>query len=216
MGTLRCPKCSQPRVRRCPREGVLEHLLSAVYVYPFRCQLCTRRFRALQWGKRYRRQLADRREFERVAIHAPLVVVAGGDRIEGEVTDLSLQGCTVRTRLRLREGATVRLELQLESAERPVVVAAALVRSTRAETAGLYFIGVSPDEQLRLRRVLGAFYRAHHEEGGVPRPPTIQDGRLQFLRSPGFWLTTLLFVLAAFVLTVLFPSFSRCVWGVTC
>ncbi len=215
MGTLRCPKCSQPRVRRCPREGVLEHLLSAVYVYPFRCQLCARRFRALQWGKRYTRQLADRREFERVAIRAPLVAVAGGDRIEGELTDLSLQGCTARTRLRLREGATVRLELQLEPAERPVVVAAALVRSVRAETAGLYFVGVGPDELLRLRRILGVLYRAQHEEG-VPPAPTIHDGRLQFLRSPGFWLTTLIIVLGAFLLTVLFPSFSRCVWGVTC
>lgn len=216
MGVLRCGKCGQARVRRCHREGLLERVLSGVYVYPYRCQLCAHRFRALRWGRRYARQPLDRREYERVAVRAPLVVVDAGARAEGEVAELSLQGCTARMRARLRDGATVRLELLLEPGEPAVVVAQALVRSVRADTAGLYFIAVSTDEQLRLRRVLTALYHARHAEGVPPAPPIHPDGPLRYLRSPAFWLTGFVLVLAAFVLTVLVPWFSRCVWGVSC
>jgi hypothetical protein len=215
MGALRCSKCGQSRARRCHREGLVERALSVVYVYPFLCQACAHRFLALQWGTRYTKQPPGHRELERVPARAPLVVVGAGARVEGEVTDLSLQGCTARTRVRLREGATVRLELRLEPGEPPVVVAAALVRSVRSDTAGLDFVGVSPEEQLRIRRVLDALYHDQREEG-VPPAPSIRGGRLELLRSAGFWLTTLLLVLAALVLMVLVPTFSRCVWGVNC
>jgi hypothetical protein len=215
MSALRCPKCGQPRVRRCHREGVLERALSAVYVYPFRCQLCARRFRALQWGKRYEKQPVDRREFERVALRAPLAVVSHRGEARGEVIELSLQGCTARTSPPLRDGSTVQLELHLLPGERPVAVEAALVRSARGDTAGLYFVRVSSDEQLRIRRALTGLYRAQHEET-VPPAPQIQDARLQFLRSGDFWLAALLLILAALALATLLPTFSRCVWGVSC
>lgn len=78
MGGLRCPKCGRHIVRRSHRIGVVERLLSAVYVYPFRCQLCGRRFRALQRGKRYVVQPAERREYERVGLRARAAVA--GDR----------------------------------------------------------------------------------------------------------------------------------------
>jgi hypothetical protein len=215
MGPLRCPTCGQLRVRRCHREGPVDHALSAVYLYPFLCLVCGRRFRALRWGRRYTKQPAQDREGERVAVRAPLVVSGAGARVDGEVTGLSVQGCTAWTRVRLREGATVRLELLLEPAEPPVIVAAARVRSVRSDKAGLDFVGVSPDEELRIRRVLTTLHHVEHDERVPPTPPA-QDGRLRFLRSPGFWLTTLLLVLAALVLTVFRPTFSHCVWGVSC
>lgn len=215
MSALRCPKCGQPRVRRCHREGVVERALSAAYVYPFRCQLCARRFRALQWGMRYAKQPVDRREFERVALRAPLAVVSHRGGARGEVTELSLQGCTARTSPPLAIGGTVQLELQLLPGERPIVVEAALVRSARGDTAGFHFVRVSPEEQLRIRRVLDGLYRARHAEAVPPAPP-IQDRRLQFLRSADFWLAALLLLLAALALAVLLPTFSRCVWGVSC
>src|SRR5436189_299497 len=104
MGPLRCPKCGQLRVRRCHREGPVDHALSVVYVYPFLCLVCGRRFRALRWGRRYTTQPTQGREVERIAVRA----------------------------------------------------------------------------------------------------------------TPVFWLMTLLLVLATLVLTVFVPSFSRCVWGVSC
>lgn len=45
---------------RIPRVGVVDHLLSVAYIYPFRCGHCLRRFRATQWGKRYRRRVPAR------------------------------------------------------------------------------------------------------------------------------------------------------------
>lgn len=202
-------------MRRCHREGVLERALSAVYVYPFRCQLCARRFRALQWGRRYAKQPVDRREFERVALRAPLAVVSHRGTARGEVIELSLQGCTARTSPPLHDGSTVQLDLELLPGERPVAVEAALVRSVRGDTAGLFFLRVSSEEELRIRHVLDGVYRAQHAEAVPPAPP-IRDGRLQFLRSADFWLAVLLLLLAALALAALLPTFSRCVWGVSC
>jgi hypothetical protein len=56
-----CPACGSTLVRRSHRIGLAEEMLSLVYVYPFRCRLCTHRFFSLQWGVRYyRRGLAPR------------------------------------------------------------------------------------------------------------------------------------------------------------
>ena len=34
---LQCPKCGKRGGNRLQRGGVLEHLLSCVYIYPYRC-----------------------------------------------------------------------------------------------------------------------------------------------------------------------------------
>lgn len=52
-----CPHCRSMLVHRIPRAGAVDHLMSLAYIYPFRCGHCLRRFRAMQWGKRYRRRL---------------------------------------------------------------------------------------------------------------------------------------------------------------
>ena len=54
-----CPKCGGTLARRSHRSGLAEEMLSVVYVYPFRCQLCAHRFLALQWGARYHRIAQD-------------------------------------------------------------------------------------------------------------------------------------------------------------
>src|SRR2546422_144823 len=69
MGDPRCHHCGRRRARHCHRVGALERVLAAVYVYPFRCQVCGRRFRALAWGKRYvRLQPGERRRLQRVVV----------------------------------------------------------------------------------------------------------------------------------------------------
>ena len=55
---LRCPKCHSEVVRRSRRSGILERLLSALYLYPFRCERCDHRFTAFRWGTRYGRRRA--------------------------------------------------------------------------------------------------------------------------------------------------------------
>jgi hypothetical protein len=214
MGGLRCPKCGRHIVRRSHRLGVVERLLSAVYVYPFRCQFCGRRFRALQWGKRYVAHPAERREYERVAVRAPLAVVTDGRSVEGKITELSVEGCTATTAAPLREGATVRVEVRLLPGEPPVAVEAAVVRSVRGSTCGLNFVRLGAVEQVRLRALVAGLLRGQHD-APVPEGPDIDTGRLRHIHSADFWLAAALLVLIALAVTML-PWFSLCTWGVNC
>ncbi len=52
-----CPRCGSPDVRRTRRVGLIERLLSLVYVYPFRCARCLHRYRAMRWGRRYTKRI---------------------------------------------------------------------------------------------------------------------------------------------------------------
>ena len=54
-----CSACGDTQARRSHRNGLVERMLSLLYVYPFRCQHCGHRFRSLQWGIRYHRILQD-------------------------------------------------------------------------------------------------------------------------------------------------------------
>jgi hypothetical protein len=51
-----CPRCTSTIVYRARRAGLIEQLLSTVYIYPFRCGHCFTRFRLMQWGQRYTRR----------------------------------------------------------------------------------------------------------------------------------------------------------------
>ena len=213
MGGLRCPKCGRHIVQRVHRIGVVERALSAVYVYPFRCQLCGRRFRALQWGKHY--VVAERREYERVGLRAQIAVVTSRATVQGEVTELSMEGCTVTMAAPLSEGATVQAELQLLPGERPVAVAAAVVRSVRATTCGLHFERVRAEERIRLGGVVAGLLRSQHD-ASVPEGPRLADGRFGSLRSADVWLAVAFLGFLALVLATLIPWFSLCTWGVNC
>jgi predicted Zn-ribbon and HTH transcriptional regulator len=45
-GQRHCPECRSGFVRRSRRHGLWERLLSAVLVYPFRCEDCNYRFKS--------------------------------------------------------------------------------------------------------------------------------------------------------------------------
>ena len=45
-----CPSCGTPFVLVTYGEGTVEWLLNRLKVFPFRCQLCTTRFRAFWAG----------------------------------------------------------------------------------------------------------------------------------------------------------------------
>ena len=215
MGGFRCPKCGRHVVQRAHRSGVVERLLSAVYVYPFRCQLCGRRFRALQWRTRYVVQTAERREYERVGLRAPVTVVTSRGTVQGEVTELSMEGCTVTMAAPLSEGATVQAELHLLPGQRPVSVAAAVVRSVRATTCGLHFTRVRAEERIRLGWVVTGLLRSQHD-ASVPEGPELADGRFRYLRSADVWLAVAVLGMLALVLAMVIPWFSLCTWGVSC
>ena len=216
MGELRCPQCGGRRARRCHRVGALERALSGVYVYPFRCQLCGRRFRALHWGARYVRRSADRREWERIAIRAPVVLRSGHVSAPGEATELSLEGFTAKTAARLAEGDTVGATLDLVAGERPIEVEEAVVKAVRADGIGFQFVRLSYEERRRLRSVVVGLFAREHDAAVPPGPAVMREGRLRMLGSADFWLATLAVVLIAVAWLRLFPWFARCVYGVSC
>jgi hypothetical protein len=54
-----CPRCGADMIHRARRVGLVESLLSRIYIYPFRCGRCFSRFRLMQWGRRYVRRTSS-------------------------------------------------------------------------------------------------------------------------------------------------------------
>jgi len=171
---LRCPRCGQQAARRSPRTGVWEHVVSVLYLYPFRCQLCATRFRSFQF-RRYARRSQDRREYDRLSVRVPVTVVSGAERADGETADLSLTGCSVRTAGTFAAGSTVQLRLRLGQSG-DVNVESAVVRTQRDGGLGLQFEKISAADHDRLSRYLGRFLRpsgTSRRRSAFPRPEVV-------------------------------------------
>ena len=164
-----CPRCGWRAGERSPRTGVYERLISRVYVYPFRCQVCMYRFRAFRFGVRYSRQGDDRREFSRSATRLPAVASFHGKRSAAELTDISVSGGTIRSDLRPPAGALIQVEIQLPDG-RGVLVDGAVVRSVREDSLGLEFTWVRAPERARLQAFL--LDVSHWSEGDGHPPET--------------------------------------------
>src|SRR2546428_6514912 len=108
-----CPRCGGQSVRRSSRVGAFERLISSLYVYPFRWQRCSPRFRAPNWGHRYPHPKGERRDYERVAVRLPARLTAGTESADAETIDLSVSGCAVRTDARFPPGTEVRFTVKL-------------------------------------------------------------------------------------------------------
>jgi hypothetical protein len=130
---------------------------------------------------------------------------------EGEISDLSLAGCTMRTETSLTSGDALRLSFHLPRAPVPIVIDVALVRATPPGAVGLHFERISANEYARLRELMGALVGRPDGLG----PGTAMSRGLDILNGPTVWLL-LLVLLAAAVAVNVFPAFSRCIWGVTC
>lgn len=151
MANLRCRYCNRDFVRRVSRVGLVEVFLSGFYVYPFKCQLCGRRFRSFQRGVRYYRVERDRREYARMEIEFPMTF--SGEFIAGEGTavNVAMGGCTFTTAADLEIGAILKLELRISAAVPPVIVDAAVVRNRRPGIAGVEFLRWQKSERDRLQ-----------------------------------------------------------------
>jgi len=151
---IRCPQCGKSLVRRSQRQGLPERLLSLMYLYPFRCQVCAKRFRAFQFRSRYVKHMVNRRQDAWLSTWIPTTVAEdvkrGTRRIgEGVITEMSLGGCYMQTALQLSQGTLVSLELQPEPHPPAIVVEAALVRIVHPTGVSLEFLRMSEPEQER-------------------------------------------------------------------
>ena len=126
-----CPQCGQTFVQRPHPKEVKERLLSLIYIYPFRCQVCGRHFKAFRL-RVHAKQFVDQRQYERLPTLFPAMwaeVGNPGESREGEgvVTDISLGGCCLHTTVQLGGGTLVSLELQISEAEPVLPVEATIV-----------------------------------------------------------------------------------------
>ncbi len=162
-----CPSCQSIYVRRAHRLGVFEQVLSACYVYPFRCQLCSVRFTSFQWGIRYDKQ-EDLRQYERIGVRFPVLFSSAQTTGKGVITDVSVADCAMETSLPLKLGETLKLELYPKSGRPPIVVEQAVIRSIRQATIGVQFTEISETDKARLNRLVGDMI-------GLPIAPVSQS-----------------------------------------
>jgi len=151
---LNCPNCSSEFVKRAQRTKSYERLLSAFYVYPFRCQVCGHVFKLFQLGIRYIRVDDDRREQTRVSVECPAWLKKDIIKCEGTVVDLSTSGCTMRVVSAPPVGSIVTVGLEIPDAPSPVTIEAAIVRNANQGRVGLEFLKFYGDERHRLRHMI--------------------------------------------------------------
>jgi hypothetical protein len=161
-----CPQCGKDFVRRAHRKGVLERILSAVYCYPYRCQLCTHRFRAFEWGAHYERKAVDQREYERIPVELPLNFAGARVKGEGNLVTLSMGGCSFQANVTVNPGEILQLSFQPTAHDPSIVIDAAVIRSVRPPLVGAEFLRVQPTQKEALRQVVLRHLAA-------PRPPTV-------------------------------------------
>ena len=151
MTNLKCPNCSRDFVRRVSRSGLWEFLLSLVYVYPFKCQLCGERFRGVQRGVRYRRVEEDRREYDRMEMQFPISFTSPQVSGDGMMLNFSMGGCSFSTDAVIPLGTILQLELKISPSIAPVAVEAALVRNVSMGRVGIEFLRWQESERERLQ-----------------------------------------------------------------
>lgn len=134
-----CPACARRVSRRCRRRRIVERVLALACISPFRCAACGFRFLAFHPGVRYRRRRVQRRAPERFAIGGPCVLEYEGERVAGQVVDLSMRGCAVTTDAAPPIGARVALTVQPAAGAPPLTLATATVRSVLPGRLGLEF-----------------------------------------------------------------------------
>ncbi len=154
MKELHCPICGTTFVRVTYQEGGVERLLSRVNVFPFRCQLCTNRFRAFYSGARHNTQAFDRRQYTRLPASIEAQVL---DRDQPamikRITDISMDGCTLQT-TGFPEGAFIELVLKPTVEDEKIRIETAMVCSVRPLSMGIRFLEIPPEHYRRLAQVV--------------------------------------------------------------
>lgn len=153
MRELHCPICGGSFVRVTYRDGMLERLLGGVNVFPFRCQLCTNRFRAYCAGARDNTQVFDRRQYTRLPASIEVQVLDRNQPMTNRITDISMDGCTLQT-TGFSKGAFIELLLKPTVEHDAIYIETAMVYSVHPSSTGIRFLEVPPDHYRRLGQVV--------------------------------------------------------------
>jgi c-di-GMP-binding flagellar brake protein YcgR len=136
------------------QEGRVENLLSRINVFPFRCQLCTNRFRAFYSGARHNTQAFDRRQYARLAASIEAQVLDRNQpAVTNRITDISMDGCTLQA-TGFPKGAFIELVLKPTAEEETINIETAMVCSVRSSSIGVRFLEIPPEHYRRLTQVV--------------------------------------------------------------
>lgn len=154
MRELHCPICGNSFVRVTYQEGRVERLLSRVNVFPFRCQLCTNRFRAYYSGARHNTQAFDRRQYTRLPASIEAQVLDYQQpAVTNRITDISMDGCTLQA-TGFRKGSFLELVLKPTIEEESIRIETAIVCSVHPLSMGIRFLEIPPEHYRRLAQVV--------------------------------------------------------------
>jgi c-di-GMP-binding flagellar brake protein YcgR len=154
MKKLHCPSCGTPFVRVTYQENRIERLLSRFNVFPFRCQLCTNRFRAFESGARHNTQAFDRRQYARLKVSIDALIFDHKQLpVTNRITDISMDGCTLHT-TGFPKGSFIELVLKSAVEEDTIRIETAIVCSVRPLSMGIRFLEVPPEHYRRLAQVV--------------------------------------------------------------
>lgn len=150
-----CPKCGTSKTRLAPRKTVSDRLLSILTIYPWRCQLCTTRFRTFVG----RPTANQRRNYERVHVEFPVWFKPSrsGDQglgRQGVMENVSVRGCRIRCDAPVPTGTHLKLEFQPSNCSFPITIDGAIVRTSSKESIGLRFVRLLREDELRIRQIM--------------------------------------------------------------
>lgn len=168
-----CPVCATQFVKPVHSESLQERVLSLVYVYPFRCQLCGYRFQYIDWGFNYRKIDQDHRTYQRLPVHLAVTFTSDGIESQGVIVDISMVGCAMRTIAKLRAGAILSVILRAAEDMPPIAVEAGVVRHVERNRIGVEFLKL---EKIHRERLLQLINSLHQER---INPPTGLDRQRQ-------------------------------------
>jgi c-di-GMP-binding flagellar brake protein YcgR len=155
MKTLHCPSCGTRFVRVTYDEGTAGRMLNRLKVFPFRCQLCAKRFHAFWTGSPNATQAVDRRQYKRLSASFHVNLLAhNAVRTDNRVTDISMGGCTLETTATLPQGTFLELIIKPTSNENTIKVETAMVCSVRPESMGIRFLELQSNDKHRLSQVV--------------------------------------------------------------
>ena len=153
MRALHCPSCETSFVRLTSPEGSIEHILSRINVYPFRCQLCTNRFRVFHAGA-HGTQAFDRRQYIRLPASIEAQVLDHKQLpVTNRITEISMDGCTLQT-TGFPKGSFIEFVLKPTVEEEAIHVETAMVCSVHPLSIGVRFLEIPPEHYRRLAQVV--------------------------------------------------------------
>ncbi|BCA55643.1 hypothetical protein W02_27830 [Nitrospira sp. KM1] len=154
MRTLHCPNCGTPFVRVASNEGSVERMLNRFNMFPFRCQLCTNRFRAFFSGGKLITQAYDRRQFKRLTASIEAQILDERQLpFANRVTDISMDGCTLLM-TGFSKGTFLELVLKPASELEEIRIESAMVCSVHSSSVGLKFLEMTDPDKQRLSQVV--------------------------------------------------------------